>query len=73
MRFSAAALSTTLLILCSVSPMACHAQNERERAVREDKEKLELDETWIYDDLDEAMANARAARKPVMVLIRCLP
>ena len=73
MRLSAPTVSTFLLMLCAFSPIACFAQNERERAVREDKEKLERDETWIYDDLDEAMASAWAARKPVMVLIRCLP
>lgn len=69
MRFATAAL----LIACSLSSTYCFGQNERERAVREDKRSLALDDAWIYDDLEEAMANAKVARKPVMVLIRCLP
>lgn len=67
MRFAAA------MILCSLLSVSCFAQNERERVVREDKRSLALDDSWIYDNLDEAMGTAQAARKPLMVLIRCLP
>jgi hypothetical protein len=73
MRVATAALLATLLSVCCLNPTPCLAQNERERSVRDDKQTLALDDAWIYDDLHEAMANATAAGKPVMVLIRCLP
>ncbi len=49
------------------------AQNQREQAVRNDRQNLEADQSWIYDDLELAMADAKAQQKPIMVLIRCLP
>jgi hypothetical protein len=59
-------------ILCSLASVGL-AQNKREQAVREDRKNLKADESWIYDDLEEAMAEAKAKQKPIMVLIRCLP
>ena len=61
-----------LLMLSFVSAPAV-AQNQRERAVRDDKQNLASDQSWIYDDLDTAFAAAKEADKPIMVLIRCLP
>ena len=48
-------------------------QNQREQAVREDRKNLARDTSWIYDDLERSIAEAKAKRKPIMVLIRCLP
>jgi serine protease Do len=45
-----------------------------------DKEKLReamgdnaLVGTWIYDDLDAGVAEARRSGKPLMVVLRCVP
>jgi serine protease Do len=45
-----------------------------------DKEKLReamgdnaLVGTWIYDDLDSGVAEARRSGKPLMVVLRCVP
>ena len=61
-----------LAILCSLASVG-FGQNQRERAVRDDKQDLAADQSWIYDDLAAALAAAKEADKPIMVLIRCLP
>ena len=45
-----------------------------------DKEKLReamgdhaLVGTWIYDDLDAGVAEARRSGRPLMVVLRCVP
>lgn len=45
-----------------------------------DKEKLReamgdnaLAGTWIYDDLDAGVAEARRSGKPLMAVLRCVP
>ncbi|MBV8879655.1 MAG: PDZ domain-containing protein [Planctomycetaceae bacterium] len=49
-------------------------------AVPQDKDKLrealkdtELKGTWIYDDLDAGIAEARKSGKPMLVVLRCVP
>ena len=31
------------------------------------------EDAWIYNDLDKGIAEARAAKKPLMVVYRCIP
>ncbi len=69
MRHSLTVLTGLLLIYA----VGAFAQNKREDAVRADKKKIEADESWIYNDLNDARAQAKAENKPVMVLIRCIP
>lgn len=38
-----------------------------------DREKFVTDGSWIYQDLPEAMAEAKADGKPLMVVLRCIP
>ncbi len=47
-----------------------HAQSKRDIAVRTDKQVLSDDETWIYDDLDSAIAEAAKTKRPLMVVFR---
>lgn len=46
------------------------AQNERDLAVRADREKLVEDDAWFYDDLDAALEAAAKAKRPLMVVFR---
>jgi hypothetical protein len=59
-------LSTLALLLAS----AVQAQNKRDLAVREDKQKLADDESWFYDDLDTARLAAAEAKRPLMIVFR---
>jgi hypothetical protein len=49
---------------------SAHAQNQRDIAVRNDKEQLSDDSSWIYDDLDSAFAEAARSKRPLMVVFR---
>lgn len=45
----------------------------REKKVRDDKQKIETDGFWIYNDLPKAFAEAKATGKPLIVTLRCIP
>lgn len=66
------ALATSLAL--SLTPPA-HAQqpNPREKKVREDKQKVEADGYWIYNDLPQAFDQAKQTGRPVVVILRCIP
>jgi hypothetical protein len=49
---------------------AAHAQNKRDLAVREDKQKLANDDSWFYDDLDTARVAAAKTKRPLMIVFR---
>lgn len=46
---------------------------EREQKVRADKANVEKDESWIYDDWEKAVAEAKSSGKPLLVVLRCIP
>ena len=46
---------------------------DREGAVRGDREKMQNNERWIYNDVDEGFRQAKATGKPLMVVLRCVP
>lgn len=58
------------IFLLALLPLTAHAQNKRDVAVRTDKQALSGDETWIYDDLDAAIAEASKSGRPLMVVFR---
>ena len=64
-----APLLTAVLVL---SPQVW-AANDRETKVRSDRERVESDEHWIYNDLDRAFGEARESGKPLLVVFRCIP
>lgn len=41
--------------------------------IREGLKDTELKGTWIYDDLDAGIAEAKKSGKPMMVVLRCVP
>jgi hypothetical protein len=67
-RLAAIAVALTL----AAAPVT-FAQNPREKKVRDDKVKVEADGFWIYNNLPKAFEQARAEKKPIVVVLRCLP
>lgn len=49
------------------------AQNARDQKVRADKEKVEADGFWIYNDMEKGFAEAKKTGKPILVVLRCIP
>ncbi|HXG12283.1 MAG TPA: Trx7/PDZ domain-containing (seleno)protein [Gemmataceae bacterium] len=49
-----------------------HAQS-REEKVRADRQKVEAEGFWIYNDLPRGFAEARRTGKPLLVVLRCIP
>ncbi|MCA9138965.1 MAG: PDZ domain-containing protein [Planctomycetales bacterium] len=45
----------------------------REEIVRGDKEKVQRDGFWMYNDIDGAFKEAERTGKPIIVVLRCLP
>jgi hypothetical protein len=46
---------------------------DREEKVRKDRERVEAQGFWIYDDLARGLAAARDSGKPLVVALRCIP
>lgn len=47
--------------------------NAREAKVRADKADVEKDESWVYNDFDKAVGEAKKTGKPLLVVLRCIP
>jgi serine protease Do len=45
----------------------------RDLKVRDDKAKFAKQELWLYNDIPGAFAKAAASKKPIVVVLRCLP
>ncbi|HEX5272133.1 MAG TPA: Trx7/PDZ domain-containing (seleno)protein, partial [Gemmataceae bacterium] len=41
--------------------------------VRDDRQKVEADGFWIYNDLPKAFAEAKKTGRPIIVTLRCIP
>jgi hypothetical protein len=63
-------LALTLLLVVGADT---GAQTPREKKVREDKAKVEADGFWIYNDLSRAFQQAKTEKKPLVVVLRCIP
>ena len=61
------ALSTLILL----SPAA--KVKDREAAVRKDRAMLANDSRWIYNDFQRGFQEAKRVRKPLLVVLRCVP
>jgi hypothetical protein len=58
--------------LVLVAPSRLPAQ-ERDIKVRNDRKAFETSPDWIYNDLNEGVRVAKAANKPLLVVLRCIP
>lgn len=69
------ALATLTLLgpLVSLSVSTSAAAQTREEKVRGDREKVEADGFWIYNDLEKAFRQGRETGKPIIVVLRCIP
>jgi serine protease Do len=54
-------------------PVFGDAVKDREGAVRGDKAAMENDRRWIYNDWQRGFEQAKWARKPLLVVLRCVP
>jgi hypothetical protein len=61
-----------VLILGLVATGTLDAQT-REEKVRADRKAFEAEAYWIYNDLGEGLSQARASKKPLLVVLRCIP
>jgi serine protease Do len=62
-----------LALLPLVSPVSAEAVKDREGAVRKDREVMEQNDRWLYNDIDAGFAAAKKAGKPLLVVLRCVP
>ncbi len=58
------------LVVLAVLPAVAQ---DRETKVRDDRRRLEADESWVYNDLERAIETARSENKPLLVAVRCIP
>lgn len=45
----------------------------RDELVRGDRERLQEDSSWYYNDLQSGLAAASESGQPLMVVLRCIP
>ena len=58
-------------LLLSTSPLV--AAEDRAAAVRNDLTNVVSAGGWIYNDLQKGFSEAAKARKPMLVVFRCVP
>ncbi len=61
-----------LVLAFSLSPPA-PAQTPRDKKFHDDKARVEADAFWIYNNLPKAFEQAKAEKKPIVVILRCVP
>ena len=57
-----------LIVVLAASAWA--QKKSRDEQVREDQQKLSENEDWIYNDYDQAVTDAKASKKPMLVVFR---
>ncbi len=74
MRISSVVLPNKLITLCLILFFSSSSFGQtRDEKVRLDWQKLNADGTWFYDDLDAGIKAAKKNKKPLMVVLRCIP
>ena len=48
-------------------------KNRRERAVRDDRKNLAADVRWLYNDVQTGFEAAQKLKKPLLIVLRCVP
>ncbi len=59
--------------VATFSAYAADGKKTRDEMVIEDRDELQNNDTWIYNDLGKAKEAAAASGKPLMVVFRCIP
>ena len=66
-----ACLITILSVLPTFSrTVECQTRDEQ---VLKDRDLLSENDNWYYDDLDAATLEAAKQKKPMMIVLRCIP
>ena len=71
--------STHILSLCILSCLFANSfidgvsGQSREEIVRGDRERVEAEGFWMYNDIPGAIEKAEETGKPIVVVLRCLP
>ena len=68
-----ATLLGSIVVLILANSLAAQQPKTREQKVREDREKIEAEGFWIYNDLERGFAEAKKTGKPLLVVLRCIP
>lgn len=64
----------TITAWLSIATSICiAAPPDRDTKVRNDKQEVVEAGFWIYDDLEKGIALAKQTKKPLLVVIRCIP
>lgn len=67
----------TVLLLAAIlllpASLTAEEKKTREQKVREDQQKVVSEGFWIYHDLPMAFQKARELKKPILVILRCIP
>ncbi len=58
------------LILVLAASAWAQKKKTRDEQVREDQQKLSDNEDWIYNNYGQAVADAKASKKPMLVVFR---
>lgn len=64
---------TSALCAATLAAILTAAPDERTKAILNDRESVEGDGYWIYNDLPRAFDKARDEGKPLLVVLRCVP
>lgn len=67
------ATMTRLCFALLISASTLFAAEDRAAAVRNDLTNVVSAGGWIYNDLPKGFAEAAKARKPMLVVFRCVP
>ncbi|HVE40588.1 MAG TPA: Trx7/PDZ domain-containing (seleno)protein [Planctomycetota bacterium] len=62
-----------LCLAVAVAGLALFSPQQDKEKVREALKDTDLVGTWIYDDLDAGIAEAKKSGKPMLVTLRCVP
>jgi serine protease Do len=67
----------TVLLLAAIlllpASLTAEEKKTREQKVREDQQKVVSEGFWIYNELPMAFQKARELKKPILVVLRCIP
>ena len=63
----------TIVLGIGIANCSLSIGQDRLTKVRNDKSKIAEAGEWIYNDLPAAQAKAQAERKPLLVVLRCIP
>lgn len=64
---------TALLMMLLATTVSAQQKKTRDEQVRDDKKDLAKNEDWIYNDLSKGIEVAKKAKKPLLVVFRCIP